>query len=208
MFISLITDIDRWFVTYHRMMVLPSIIAFTLVVLADTSLAEEVLQSLDGVVGGENYTYYRLSRQGHLRIVMESLEGDADLYVSDKTGSPDFEDFMQQSVTCGLDVIDIPAAYSRPVGIGVYGYPIYETSKYRLTIILVSETDDESYDQLMAKYYNYERSAARASDPNYREPGQESVTKVSGSDEDEDEEGSVLWQILITLLKVFFEIVL
>lgn len=199
------------------MMVLPCVLLVTLVIIADKSLGEEVLQSLNGVVGGENYTYYRLSRSGHLRIMMESLRGDADLYVSDKTASPDFEDYTQQSVTCGVDVIDIPASYARPVGIGVYGYPNFESSKYKITIILVSETDDEGYDQLMAKdsyeklmakYYNYERSAAKANDPGDRQQGKESVRNViSSDDEDEDDEGSVLWQIIITLLKVFFEIV-
>ena len=179
---------------------------FSLLIL-DISQGEEILQSLDGVVGGENYTYYRLSRPGHIRIEMESLVGDADLYVSDKTSSPDFEDFMQQSVTCGLDIADIPASYNRPVGIGVYGYPNYESSKYRITIILVSETDDESYEQMIAHYYNYEKSAAKHNDP---EPGQgdkKSVTKVTSSDDDEDDEGSALWQILITLLKIFFEVI-
>ena len=173
----------------------------------DASQAEEVLQSLDGIVGGENYTYYRLSRPGHIRIEMESLTGDADLYVSDKTSNPDFEDFIVQSVTCGLDVIDIPAVYNRPVGIGVYGYPNYEYSKFRITIILVSETDDESYDQMIANHYNYEKTAANAHDPQAERGGKQTVTRVAGSDDEEDEEGSVLWQIIITLLKVFFEIV-
>lgn len=175
---------------------------------ADSSFGEEVLQSLDGVVGGENFTYYRLSRQGHLRIEMVSLEGDADLYVSDKTASPDFEDFTEQSVTCGIDVVEIPAVYSRPVGIGVYGYPGYDISRYRITIILVSETDDASYDQLMEKYYNYELSAAYANDRDSGQEGEQSVTRATSKQtEEEEDEGSILWQILITLLKLFFEIV-
>ena len=179
----------------------------SLVIVADRSLGEELLQSLDGVVGAENYTYYRLSRQGHLRIEMESLEGDADLYVSDKTGSPDFEDFTQESVTCGLDVVEIPASYNRPVGIGIYGYPNKEITRYRISIILVSETDDASYDQLMAKYYNYERSASfHTSDRDSDRTDKQSTTRAMHPDDEEDE-GSLLWQILITLLKVVFEIV-
>ena len=189
-------------------MVLLCVPIAALLIIADSGLGEEVLQSLDGVVGAENYTYYRLSRTGHLRVEMISLEGDADLYVSDKTGSPDYEDFTQESVTCGLDVVEIPASYSRPVGIGVYGYPGKEISKYRISIILVSETDDASYDQLMAKFYNYERSAAFHNDQDYFPTDRQSTRRVTHlEEEDEEDEGSLLWQILITLLKVFFEIV-
>ena len=184
-------------------------VPIVLLIVADKIYGEELLQSLDGIVGAENYTYYRLSRQGHLRIEMESLEGDADLYVSDKTGSPNFEDFTQESVTCGLDVVEIPASYNRPVGIGIYGYPSKEIARYRISIILVSETDDASYDQLMAKYYNYERSAAFHTERDSDRTDKQSTARVMSpeDEEEEEDEGSLLWQILITLLKVFFEIV-
>ena len=51
--------------------------------------------------------------------------GDADLYVSDVHAEPtfDFERHEMSSITCGVDVIDLPTSLKRPVNIAVYGHP-------------------------------------------------------------------------------------
>ncbi|XP_072031101.1 UPF0669 protein C6orf120 homolog [Amphiura filiformis] len=94
------------------------------------------LQSFTGRIGGGNYTYYKLLRNGNIQIQLRSLEGDADLYVSQTALHPTFEldNFDVHSVTCGDDIVDIPESYKRPVGIGIYGHPRYVQSIFECVI--------------------------------------------------------------------------
>ena len=58
-----------------------------------------------------------------------SIEGDADLYVSDNTiEHPTFEleEHSMSSWTCGVDTILIPTNFGRPINIGVYGHPRFD----------------------------------------------------------------------------------
>lgn len=181
---------------------------------------QELLQSLRGTIGAENYTYYRLSRVGTLRVELVSLSGDADLYVSDKTLNPAFDDYTAQSITCGKDIIDIPDSYERPIGIGVYGYPGKETSEYIISIFQLPKNEEMDYEMLRHKYHDYEAADFlftnyEASDYMYRDAktvqpqAKRSSSNQDISEEDEEETiGSVLWHILLTLLKVVFEVIL
>lgn len=179
----------------------------------------ELLQSLTGTIGAENYTYYRLSRVGRLRVELISLSGDADLYVSETTLNPAFDQYTAQSITCGTDIIEIPANYDRPVGIAVYGYPSSELSEYKISIYQLPKTDEMDYEQLKNMFHNYEAADFlfknyEASDYMYRDIKQAGKPKVNiqtnneNVAEDEDSIGSIVWEILLTLLKVVFEVIL
>jgi len=183
--------------------------------------AMEVLQTVHGTVGAENYTYYRLSRPGKLYIELESKSGDADLFISSDTMKPTFTHYEIQSRTCGKDFVEIPHTFERPFGIGIYGHFTEGESEYKVVVYLVEESDEMDYEQLTQYYYDYDAANHlfynfAASDYMFRDvkasPKQKADNTQSDStsvDMDEDEsESSVLWHILLTLLKVVFEVIL
>lgn len=187
--------------------------------------AEELLQSLTGTVGAENYTYYRLSRPGRIRVELVSLLGDADLYISQHSLNPNYKNYDAQSITCGADILEIPESYKRPVGIGIYGYPSHEVSEYMISIYLLPKDSEIDYEHYLHMFHDYEAADYmfknyEASDYMYRDvkaslkkSSSSSRTAAESDDSDElnsDEEslGSVLWHILLTLLKVIFEVIL
>jgi len=42
-----------------------------------------VIHSSEGVVGAGNYTYYKLNQPGTLRLILNPLSGDPDIYISE-----------------------------------------------------------------------------------------------------------------------------
>lgn len=103
----------------------------------------QAIHSLQGRVDGGNYSYYVLKYEGPIFLELKSLEGDADLYISEKMDHPtfDLDEHSMSSWTCGIDSLYIPKSFGRPINIGVYGHPRYETSLYVLTAVFHS--DDE-----------------------------------------------------------------
>ena len=135
------------------------------------------IQSLSGRIGGGNYTYYKLLRSGNIQIQLRSIEGDADMYVSQSVLHPTYEldNFDLQSATCGEDVVEIPESFKRPVGIGIYGHPRHRESTYEC-LILVSGSDE-------------------LPSPESFRPSKEEV-----------EEEPILWTIFVNVLKVVIDI--
>lgn len=115
-----------------------------LLIFTEICAAEHLLHMSVEEVTAHNYTYYSLSYEGHIRIYLYSISGDADLYVSQYVTKPTFDPGLNcaQSTTCGVDVVDIPRSFRRPVGIGVYGHPSHEKSEYRLEAYYVDEKLD------------------------------------------------------------------
>ena len=107
--------------------------------------AESTLQNVPGKVGAGNYTYFQLNFQGALLLELETSEGDADLYVSEKLQRPTFEldEHSLSSWTCGRDAVFIPKTMARPIYIGVYGHPRYEQSVYMMSAEVLPENVDE-----------------------------------------------------------------
>ena len=105
----------------------------------------DCLQNVPGKVGAGNYTYFQLNFEGALLLELETLEGDADLYVSEKVQRPtfDLEEHSISSWTCGLDAVFIPKTMTRPIYIGVYGHPRYEQSVYLMSADVLPKTVDE-----------------------------------------------------------------
>ncbi|KAL3874693.1 hypothetical protein ACJMK2_037668 [Sinanodonta woodiana] len=168
--------------------------------------AAEVLQILEDTVPGENFTYYRITIQGRLSIEMETLEGDADIYVSDETMQPDYMNYKLKSVTCGLDIVEVPAEFKRPVGVGIFGQPTHATSRYRVTTKWLASTDEnEDYQRLMDTYYKYEEYIFYDFD---KLGISEKVTTPATDTDTSNEEGSLIWQIFVFFLKIIFEIIL
>nr|XP_054759700.1 UPF0669 protein C6orf120-like [Lytechinus pictus] len=95
-----------------------------------------LLQSFVDDIGPGNYSYFKLSRQGNVRIFVETLLGDADIYVSQANSKPSFEDYDFKSVTCGEDYVDIPESFKRPTAIAIYGHPRYPETRFRCSVYL------------------------------------------------------------------------
>lgn len=148
-----------------------------------------LLHVVQGQVGPGNYSYLRLNHDGQIVLRMESPLGDADLYISDATLHPSFDEYELQSSTCGLDVLAVPAKFRRPVGIAIYGHPSHLQTEFEMRVYL----DEVARETLFPKIHY---------------PGDEDTTdksplkKPSG----EETEESVLWTILIGILKLVLEI--
>ncbi|KAJ8045916.1 hypothetical protein HOLleu_09035 [Holothuria leucospilota] len=141
-----------------------------------------LLQSLRGEVGAGNYSYFKLTKEGPIQLIIKSLEGDADVYVSDKVSHPTYSDYEIQSATYGDEVVDIPSSFKRPVGVAIYGHPFSSSSRFQMDIywVLTPESDSETL--------SYQSGL-----PSYSE-GQT------------EEEESLLWTILVQFLKILLEV--
>ena len=137
--------------------------------------SEQVIQTFYGEIGAGNFTYFTLKKEGDVTLVLESVEGDADIYVSQDSLKPDFDDYDLKSVTCGEDVVTIPSYYKRPIGISVFGHVYAPLTKYTMKVLM-----------------NYS-------------VGEESERQYSESEEPED---SLLWTLLVNILKIILEILL
>jgi len=89
-----------------------------------------------GSVGAGNFSYFKLRRDGVVKLVLDSTAGDADLYVSSATLSPDYTNYELCSTTCGSDDVIVPSEMSRPIGVGIFGHPSHEISEYELSVWL------------------------------------------------------------------------
>jgi len=96
--------------------------------------AKHLVYSFTNRVGAANFTYFKLHKEGIVCLELFSSQGDADLYISSATMSPDYKTYEYKSATCGVDFVEIPLELSRPVGIGVYGHPTFEESEFVLSV--------------------------------------------------------------------------
>ena len=73
--------------------------------LVHVCISEYLIQSFTGKIGSGNYSYHKLTAEGNIRLLLESTVGDADLYLSESTLKPDFDNYDLCSVTCGDDEV-------------------------------------------------------------------------------------------------------
>lgn len=146
-----------------------------------------LLHVVQGQIGAGNYSYLRLNHDGRIILHMQSLRGDADLYVSDKTLKPSFDTYKLQSATCGQDVVVVPGDFVRPVGIGIYGHPSHRESEFEMRVF---------YDQT-APQNPFEAGLFASEDGRQADESPQAV---------EEKEESIFWTILIGLLKIVLEI--
>ncbi|XP_078000756.1 UPF0669 protein v1g209471-like [Glandiceps talaboti] len=136
-----------------------------------------VIQTFTGTIGSGNFTYYRLSREGDLSIVLDTLKGDADIYISQTNMNPDYDDYDLKAASCGQDRVEIPKDFKRPIGVGVYGHVYFFSSDYRLSVVLDYATDSSNqWDQVQHKGHS------------------------------DSEEDNILWTIFVNILKILFDI--
>ncbi|XP_068926573.1 UPF0669 protein C6orf120 homolog [Petaurus breviceps papuanus] len=149
-----------------------------------------LLHVVQGQIGAGNYSYLRLNHEGKIVLQMKSLKGDADLYVSDTTLHPSFDEYELQSVTCGQDVVFVPGHFQRPVGIGIYGHPSHLESEFEMKVY---------YDRTVVEYPLGEAI--------YATDGKATSQKQPYTPEDtsQDEE-SIVWTIIIGILKLILEV--
>ena len=137
---------SRFLVSDYVMTMTPQLSLF--LVLVTSAVSDYVGQSVSGEVEPGNYTYYTLRQTGHIKMVLTSIKGDADLYISDSSNERPtfmFEEHMLSSATCGLDVVDIPASFSRPVHIGVYGHPNYLHTAFNMDGVVVEDDEEDLF---------------------------------------------------------------
>jgi len=101
-----------------------------------------------GNVGAGNFSYFKLRRDGVVRLVLDSTAGDADLYVSSTTLSPDYSNYELCSTTCGVDDVIIPSEMNRPIGVGIFGHPSHEISEYELSVWLDANAVSNNGDKI------------------------------------------------------------
>lgn len=143
---------------------------------------EWVISTFNGKIGPGNYTYYTLNQKGKITLILESLVGDVDIYLSKDVERPNYLEYDLQSATCGLDIIPVPNAYPRPLHVALFGYARSIISEYKLTAI-------EDFSGV------------------YEERSKERYTSKNEDGEDEQSFKSLLWTIILGILKIILEVV-
>ncbi|XP_049806327.1 UPF0669 protein C6orf120 homolog [Schistocerca nitens] len=168
-------------------------IALMLLIFTGKCAAEHLLHMSVEEVTAHNYTYYSLSYEGYIRLYLYSLNGDADLYVSQYVSKPTYDPGLNcaQSTTCGVDVVDIPRSFRRPVGIGVYGHPSHQRTEYRLEAYYIDDEHDSGDVDI--------RSSGTV------ETGSTGVPKKKKASDDTTDE-SVIWSFVFYIFEVAFDI--
>ncbi|XP_041061514.1 UPF0669 protein C6orf120 homolog [Carcharodon carcharias] len=145
-----------------------------------------LLHVYQGQVMPGNYSYMYLDDSGRLVLRLDSPRGDADLYISDSTQHPSFDDYELQSTTCGRDWVAVPARFRRPVAVAVYGHPSHLETEYEMRVYLDQGVTEDPFAEL--SYPTDEGTGDRT-------PGKTV-----------QEEKSVMWTIMIGILKLVLEI--
>ena len=123
---------------------------FALLIETISTTSIELVSASKGSIEAGNYTYYYISEKGTFKLVLISLQGDCDIYVSDKHRLVTFENYDYQSITYGNDIVWITEDMKRPISIGIYAHPYYAKStfvlnKFRITFDSKSGNSDYSH---------------------------------------------------------------
>eukprot|EP00090_Calanus_glacialis_P045270 TRINITY_DN8284_c0_g1_i1.p1 TRINITY_DN8284_c0_g1~~TRINITY_DN8284_c0_g1_i1.p1 ORF type:complete len:199 (+),score=65.65 TRINITY_DN8284_c0_g1_i1:56-652(+) len=178
--------------------------------LSTPGLADYVGQSVAGEVGEGNYTYYTLKQPGNVQLVLTTLSGDADMYVSGYDQEKPtfmFDGHYISSATCGEDVVSLPYHMRRPVHIGVYGHPRHLLSKFSLEVVVVESREFDPFGE-NSDSSEYVNSDGRDShEESYRKQGGGGRGKSGGGSDFWEGENSTI-RMIFTILKGILEIVL
>lgn len=140
---------------------------------------EQVIQTFTGEIGRGNYTYFTMRKEGEVTLILDSQQGDVDLYVSQYTLKPDFENYDLQSATCGRDIVTVPKSFQRPIGIAVYGHVYARHSTYMLTVVMDYVGDTNHGNTLWG----------------------------TDSEKSPEKQESLLWVIFVSILKIVLEVI-
>ena len=172
-----------------------SILFLILMFISACHCGDHFQETLLGTVGGGNYTYYWLPQPGTVILQLNSLKGDADLYVSSKNLKPtfDIENHELQSTTCGIEQIKVSSIYDRPLSIAVYGHPSHDISLYELKIDVYDSIAETDY---LTEAYELPQVLSKPT----------SNSNIPGKDEPEYEERSVFWTLFLHILQVLLDL--
>lgn len=149
---------------------------------------EQLVYTFTNQVGAGNFSYFKLHREGTVRLELKTISGDADIYVSSTVLSPDYRNYELSSATCGYDEVIVPADMQRPVGVGVYGHPSHEVSQFVLSVYF-------SYDDADAE------SVTLDGDSGHRTTASSTQAQL-----DAEQPESLLWSIFVGFLKIILDI--
>ena len=167
---------------------------------ADTLSDAFHIQSLNGEVDAGNFSYYKLSLEGSIYLKLVSKEGDADLYASTDTLTPTWEDYTMKSDTCSVDLIAVQPYDPRPVGVGVYGYINFPSSKYELHVY----RDTSQFD------FFQQASGNDVSGYGFQEDNSvnDHVYSNTGENDESTSYSSLLLNLFFEILTIMFDILL
>lgn len=184
----------------------------------NSTITAQLVTTIHGELEAGNYSHYSLHENGNFKLVLQSLQGDADLYVSDKQRRVDFSNYDWQSITYGIDEVYITDSMTRPVAISVYAHPYYPKSVYTMRTYSIYSNDKnyethslESNEKFKEFYHKnmLKDGSSRDSLKDHSAHSTKERYETNFHDQDtENENESMLWTILIHLLKLIAEIVL
>jgi len=160
-----------------------------------------VIHSSEGVVGAGNYTYYKLNQPGTLRLILNPLSGDPDIYISEGGNTnPSFmpEEYAISSASCGLEKIDINRSFKRPINIAVYGHPYYETSKYRLEVSIAEFEEPDPFASLEESENEFKNKDRHPEESQTSYKDYEEVLSWA----------QLAWEIIRSILEVLIEVMM
>jgi len=160
--------------------------------------ADYVGQTVTGDVAEGNYTYYSLRQNGKVRLELNTISGDADLYVSSLNERPSYhnDEYELLSATCGEDLVTITADIPRPVHIAVYGHPRHSSSEYILDVIVVEE---EEYDYFKPDDTYFLSDEEKSEKERVRRDRDEHGREEASN-------GKVFWKILWQILEIIIDV--
>lgn len=168
-----------------------------------------LITSHSGELDADKFAHYELNDKGQFKLVLVSLEGDADLYVSSAHRAVDYANYELQSTTYGVDEIQVDKSLPRPVYISVYAHPYYPKTKYKLyqyalkNVLNYEETNqNEGKNYAAHETFNSETTSDfMSSDFEHQYYSSAGPGSNHEADEDEPRPESILWSILLHLLQ-------
>ncbi|ESO07656.1 hypothetical protein HELRODRAFT_191003 [Helobdella robusta] len=123
------------------------LVSSLLLLLTDLCMSEiisppHLVYSTTSRIAASNFTYFKLHKTGRIKIVLNSIDGDADLYISSSTLYPTYNSYELKSATCGEDVAEILSDMKRPLGIGVFGHPLIDETTFELQVFAYDDEGD------------------------------------------------------------------
>lgn len=144
-----------------------------------------IIHAIQATIHANNFTYYRLETKSQFTIVVDTIRGDADLYVAEEDRQPHYQnlDYNISSITCGRELVVVSDTLKRPIVAGVLGHEQYPVSEYRMAVLRGEMTAADAAKIVLLP------------DPKNRQ----STTS---------EKQSLLWDVISFMLKLVLEILL
>lgn len=151
-----------------------------------------------------DFTRLKFENHGTYRLILLSLQGDADLYISTKNELVSYDNYELSSCTCGIDEVVIQSYMKRPIHIAIYGSSQYRNIRYRLLIEKIEPEFQTSY-----LFFNEGEDKQTVNDELQQKPGK-TLTYGSNTVHEKSEEsntGYSLWSLFVAFLELVIEIV-